>query len=325
MRRLLPVLAALLACAASAPTQAQGWTPSKPLRLVVPWAAGGSTDSIGRVVAARMQDALGQPVIVENRPGANAQIGTDVAAKAPADGYTMTILELPHAVAPAVAANLPYDVLRDFAPIAMLGASPLVLFGGAGATAPVDIAAFVKAGASANPSFAMANSGTGSSSHLAAHLLGERANLRFIHVPYKGAAPALADVASGATHGCFATLASGAGLVSSGKLRPLATASSRRMSAPLMASVPTFAEAGLRDLDMDQWWALAAPAATPNDAIERLRREALAALEGPQVRERFAGLGVEARPSTRDELRAFLRAEVARWQDTARKAGLKPE
>ena len=304
---------------------AQEWSPSRPVRFIVPWAAGGSTDAIGRAVGARMQETLGQPVIIENRPGANAQVGTDVAAKSAPDGLTMTVIELPHAVAPAVIAHLPYDVARDFTPVAMLGASPLILFGGAGAGAPADIAAYVKVARSANPPIAIGNSGSGSSAHLAAAVFGERAGIKLIHVPYKGAAPALADVASGAVQGCFATLASGSGLVSSGKLRPVAVASTKRMSAPVMTSVPTFAEAGLGELEMLQWWALAVPSATPVEAIERLRKEALAALDHPQVRDRLAALGVEPRPSTREEARAFIRAELVRWQDAARRAGLKPE
>jgi len=123
---------AFLALCLATPALAQEWSPSRPVRFIVPWSAGGSTDAIGRAVGARMQETLGQPVIVENRPGANAQVGTDVAAKAAPDGMTMTVIELPHAVAPAVVAHLPYDMQRDFTPVAMLGASPLILFGGAG-------------------------------------------------------------------------------------------------------------------------------------------------------------------------------------------------
>ena len=322
MRFVAPLL---LMLGLALPALAQEWSPSRPVRLIVPWSAGGSTDAIGRALAARLQETVGQPVIVENRPGANAQVGTEAAVKSAPDGHTLTVIELPHAVAPAVVAHLPYDVQRDLAPVAMLGASPLILSGQAGAGAPADIAAYLKFARSASPPIAIGNSGTGSSAHLAAAVFGERAGIKLIHVPYKGAAPALADVASGAVQGCFATLASGAGLVSSGKLRPVAVASSRRMSAAVVAAVPTFAEAGLGELEMLQWWAFAVPASTPAETIERLRRETLAALEHPQVKDRFAALGVEPRPSTRDELRAFIRAELARWQDAAKRAGLKPE
>jgi tripartite-type tricarboxylate transporter receptor subunit TctC len=316
---------ALLAGMAALPGMAHAaWAPNKPIRLVVPWAAGGSTDAIGRAVAQRMQETIGQPVVVENRPGANAQIGTDLVAKSPPDGYTITILELPHAIAPALVAKLPYDILRDFTPITMLGTSPLVLFGTASGSAPADVKAFIKA-AGGNTPLAMANSGNGSASHLGALLLGDRAKVKFNHIPYKGAAPALTDVAAGAAQGCFATLASGSGLLSTGKLRALVVAAPARMPVAAMASVPTFVEAGIKDLDMPQWWALVAPATTPLDVVERLRTEAIAALAHPSVRTRLEGLGIGGQGSSRDALRAFMRNEVARWGEAAAKAGLRPE
>jgi tripartite-type tricarboxylate transporter receptor subunit TctC len=305
-------------------TNAWAAYPDKPIKLIVPWAPGGSTDAIARAMAQRMGETMGKPVIVDNRPGAAGQIGTDAAAKSAPDGYTVTLVELPHAIAPAVVARLPYDLLRDFTPVTMIGTSPLIFFAGTDADSK-DFKTFMKAAASKAAPPSIAHSGSGTVSHLAAELLGSLSKIKFNMVPYRGSAPALTDVAAGTLSGHFATLASGASLLSAGKIRPLAVTSSQRMAAPGLKDVPTLAELGIKGMEINQWWAMVAPATTALDVIERLRTEALAALAHPSVRERLSTLGVDLKGSTRNELRAFLRLEAERWQEVARGIGLQPQ
>ncbi|MDH6591173.1 tripartite-type tricarboxylate transporter receptor subunit TctC [Variovorax sp. TBS-050B] len=312
--------AALLATA----QPARAAFPDRPIKLIVPWAAGGSTDAIARAMAQRMSQTVGSPVIVDNRPGAAGQIGTEAAAKAAPDGYTLAIVELPHAIAPAVTLRLPYDLLRDFTPVTMIGTSPLVFFAGMD-DASRDFRTFVKAAAAAPMPPAIAHSGAGTVSHLAAELLASRTKIRFNMVPYRGSAPALTDVAAGTVAGHFATLASGASLLGARKIRPLLVTSTQRTGLPGLQEVPALAESGLKGLEIDQWWAMVAPATTPLEVIERLRREAIAALDHPSVRERMAVLGVQLKGSTTAELRAFMRAETERWRKVAQDIGLQPQ
>lgn len=311
------------AAALAAAGSARAAYPERPLRIIVPWAPGGSTDAIARALAQAMGDTLRQTVIVDNKPGASGQIGTDAAAKATPDGYTLAIVELPHAIAPAVIAKLPYDLLRDFTPITLLGTSPLVLFAGPEAT---DAKSFIRQAAAQSAPPAIAHSGSGSISHLVGELFAEATKVRFNMVPYKGSAPALTDVAAGLVAGHFATLASGSSLLGAGKLRALAVSSPKRLDhVPALRGVPTLSELGFRNLVLDQWWALVAPATTPIELIERLRADAITAMASPRVRERMQTLGIDSKGTTRDELRAFLRSETERWQNVARGVGLQPQ
>jgi tripartite-type tricarboxylate transporter receptor subunit TctC len=302
---------------------AHGAYPDKPVRLIVPWAAGGSTDAIARAIAQRMSATMGQTVVVDNRSGASGQIGTDAAAKAAPDGYTIAIVELPHAIQPAVVSKLPYDLLRDFTPVSMLGTSPLVLFATPGEFKDGDMKTFLERAKSTKAQLSIAHSGAGSSSHLAAEVLASQSGFKFVAVPYRGSAPALTDVAAGTVAGHFATLASGSSLYGAGKLAPLMVTGPARLTA--LPDVPTAREAGIDGMDFNQWWAVVAPATTPIEIIERLRIEIAAALAHPSTRERLSTLAIELKSSTPDALRSFMRGEVDRWGLIARKAGIKPE
>ena len=321
-RRLLLTGAAASLAVASFPARAA--YPDKPVRLIVPWAPGGSTDAIAHAMAQRMGETLGQTVLVDNRPGAAGQIGTDAAAKAAPDGYTLTIVELPHAIAPAVVTKLPYDLLRDFTPVTMIGTSPLILFASMGAES-VDFKTYLRDAKARAAAPSLAHSGSGTVSHLAGELLAERTGVKFNMIPYRGSAPALTDVAAGTVSGHFATMASGASLLSAGKIRALVVTSAQRMGLPALKNVPTLAEEGIKGLEINQWWALVAPATTPLPVIDRLRADALAALAHPGVKERLSSLGIDLKGSSRDELRSFMRAEAERWQAVARRIGLQPQ
>jgi tripartite-type tricarboxylate transporter receptor subunit TctC len=321
LNRLLSIV--LAAGLALAGTSAFAAYPDKPVRLIVPWAPGGSTDAIARALAQRMSQTMGQSVVVDNRSGASGQIGTDAAAKAAPDGYTLVMVELPHAIQPAVIAKLPYDLLRDFTPISLVGTSPLVLFATPTEQKNGDIKSFLRLAKRPQAPLALAHSGAGSSSHLAAEVLARRAGFKIVPVPYRGSAPALTDVAAGMVAGHFATLASGSSLHGAGKLSALMVTGPARLAA--LPGVPTAREAGIEGMDFNQWWAVVAPATTPIEVLERLRVEIAAALAHPATRERLNTLGIELKGSTRDQLRSFMRNEVERWGAIARESGVKPE
>ena len=299
--------------------------PDKPIKIIVPWAPGGSTDAIGRALAQRLSETLGQAVVVDNKAGAAGQIGTDALAKSAADGYSLGIVELPHAIAPAVVAKLPYDLLRDFSPITLIGTSPLILFVGAD-TDSKDLKAFLKNAATTKGGPpAIAHSGSGTISHLVGEMFAQRTKIKFNMVPYRGSAPALIDVAAGTVAAHFATLASGAALLSAGKIRAIAVTSNARMAVPALRDVPTFTELGVKDLVVNQWWALVAPITTPIDVLDKLRSETIGALASAGVQARMSTLGVDLKGTSRDELRGFMRSESDRWQTVARDVGLKPQ
>jgi tripartite-type tricarboxylate transporter receptor subunit TctC len=295
---------------------------SVPVKIIVPWAPGGSTDAIARALAQRLSESTGKTVIVDNKPGAAGQIGTDAGAKAAPDGNTLLIVELPHAIAPAVTAKLPYDFPRDFAPVTLLGTTPLVLFTTADASSPADFAAFI-ARAKNGPPLALAHSGAGAVSHLSSELLAARTGAKFTLAPYKGSAPALVDVAGGTVAGHFSSLAAGNSLLQAGKLRALAVTSATRL--PMLPNVPTLDELGIRDMVIDQWWALVAPARTSPELLEKLRADTIAAMGAPAVKDKLSSLGVVLRSSSRQELAAHMQSEVQRWGGVARNLGLKPE
>ena len=301
-------------------TAAKAAYPDKPIRLIVPWAAGGSTDAIARAVAQRLSETMGQPVIVDNKAGASGQIGTDAAAKAAPDGHTLAIVELPHAIAPALFNKLPYDLLKDFSPITLVGTSPLILFVSSRNHKNGDIRGFMDNARAKGAPIALAHSGAGSVSHLTAELLGSRNRLKVLAVPYKGSAPALVDVAAGTVDGHFSTLASGGALLSAGKISALMVAGHSRLAA--LPDVPTAHESRIDGVQVDQWWGLVAPATTPTPILERLRQEVAGAVAHPAVRDRLGALAVDLKDSSRDEFRAFLRAEVERWRTVVRQANV---
>lgn len=313
----------LFACLSLMGASAHAAYPDKPVRLIVPWAPGGSTDAIARAIAQRMSETMGQTVVVDNRSGASGRIGTEAAAKAPPDGYTIAIVELPHAIAPAVFNKMPYDLLRDFTPVSMVGTSPLMLFVNGSQYKNGNIKRLMKDGQGGKEPLALAHSGNGSISHLSSELFAGATGLKVNPIPYRGSAPALTDVAAGLVTAHFATLASGNSLLAAGKISALMVTGTSRLAA--LPEVPTAREAGIEGMQFNQWWALVAPATTPIDIVERLRSEAVAALAHPSTRERLTTLGIELKGSTRDELRAFMRHEVDRWGAVVRKAGIKPE
>jgi tripartite-type tricarboxylate transporter receptor subunit TctC len=313
--------AALLACLVSLNAWAQPY-PAKPVRLIVTFAAGGSSDVLARSVGKFVGDGLGQQVVVENRPGAGGRIGAEAVAKAPADGYTLLFGTIgTHGVGPALFRNLPFDPVKDFAAIGMLHKLPNLLV--AHPSLRVSSVAELIALAKAQPGrLTFASAGSGSVSHLAGELFKVTAGIDMVHVPYKGGGAAVPDLLSGTVSMMFETIPNAIPHARSGKLRAIAvTTPGRSQIAP---EVPTVADS-LPGFDVSSWTGLFAPAGTPRAVIERLNAETVRISRDPAYLEAMKAIGTDAVSSTPGELAAFVREEIAKWQRVAQAAGVKPE
>jgi tripartite-type tricarboxylate transporter receptor subunit TctC len=311
---------ATLACAPAAVAQAQ-W-PAKPVRMVVTYAPGGGADLMARLIAPKMQESLGQPVVVENRAGGGGTIGADFVAKSAPDGYTLMLDASNWAVNPSLYPKLPYDPVRGFAPVSLLVVFPnmLVVNPAFEAKSVQDLIALAKK----QPGrIAYASSGNGSAQHLAAELFKQRAGLDMVHVPYKGGGPALQDVMGGQVPVFFANMASGLPHVKSGKVRALAvTGSKRSASAP---DLPTIAEAGVPGYEVYEWNAVFAPAGTPAEIVSKTHAAIARALAAPEVRERITALGGEISALSPSESDKWFHAQVDKWARVVREAHIKLE
>jgi tripartite-type tricarboxylate transporter receptor subunit TctC len=320
MKRFLLALG-LLAAHASAPAHAADY-PARFVRLIVPYAPGGSSDVLARTLGQKLGEALGQTLTIANRPGAGSMIGTDVAAKSLPDGYTLILSDMPHTINPSLYAKVPYDPVADFAPITLIGVSPMFLFANPAfqATSLREVVALARAKPSG---IAIASGGTGATTHLVAELFQAHAGIRFTHVPYKGAGPAISDVVAGQVPLTFTSMATAAPHVKSGRLRVLGVTSAQRLLQ--FPEVPTFEEAGIPGMTLEHWWGVMAPARTPRPVIDKLHDEIVRALQSEEVRGRFAALAVEPRSTTPEQFRALLESDLARWAKVVRDAGIKPE
>lgn len=313
-------LALAVLSAAPLTTAAQQY-PSRPVRIIVPFAAGGPTDILARMIGQRMYEALGQQFIIDNRGGGGGTIGAAIAAKAPPDGYTLYMGGITTlAMAPHTHRNLPYDPFRDFAPITTLTIQPVMLM-----THPSLPARTVKefiALAHARPrQLDYASSGLGGTGHLAGELFKSVARTDMQHISYKGAAPALTDLASGQVQVMFGTLLAAVPLVKNGKIRPVAVTGAKRT--PALPNVPTFAESGLANFDANSWNSMSAPAGTPADVIAKFNTELVRIVRDPTLVERLAGDGVLRLGSTPQGLADFLKSESAKWSKVIKDAGVK--
>lgn len=317
----LAVACATLAAFTAASAHAQAPYPSKPIRIISPFAAGGGNDVISRTVAAKMSESLKQQVIVDTRAGANGIVGTEAAARSAPDGYTMVLIPSNHAVNASLYKKLPYDSIKDFTPIGMVGWSPLILV--MHPTVPVKTVKDLIAFAKARPGqLTYSSAGIGSSGHLAGALFDTTAGTKMVHVPYKGNAPALTDLLGGQVSLNFATTASVTHHVRSGRLRGLATTGAKR--SPAMPELPTVAET-LPGYEAGLWYAFVGPAGIPQDIVQRLNTEIVAALKSADVREKLTSLGVEPQPGTAEALGRIIVGDVKRWATVIQKAGIEAQ
>ena len=291
-------------------SQADSSFPTKPITLIVTYPPGGGADAMARLIAPKMAEALGQSVVVENRPGASGQIGAAAVAKAAADGYTLMLDASSFAVNPALYAKLPYDSLKAFKPIGVVALFPNVVLVNS-AFAPQNVADLVAMAKKGKDSVAYASSGNGSAQHLAGALFESATGVDMVHIPYKGGGPALNDVIGGQVPLFFGNLASTLQHVQSGKLRALAVTSAKR--SPILAAVPSLAESGIKGAEIYEWNAVFVPSATPQAIVNRLATAFQRALDTPEVRQRVAQLGGEMQRATPEQSQAFIEQQIALW------------
>jgi tripartite-type tricarboxylate transporter receptor subunit TctC len=315
-------LIALATLVAPLPAAAQGGAyPTKPIRIVVPFPAGGTTDILARAVAQQLSQAWGQQVIVDNRPGAGGNIGSELVAKSAPDGYTLLMGTVgTHAINPSLYAKMPYDHVKDFAPVILVAGVPNVLV--VHPSVPANTVAELIAYGKANPGkLNFASSGSGTSIHLAGELFKVQTGLQMTHVPYKGSAPAIQDLLGGQVQLMFDNLPSALPQIKAGKLRALGVTSASRAAA--LPDVPTIAESGLPGFEASSWFGLLAPAGTPRDVIARLDAEVAKWLATPDAKEKLLAQGAIAAGGTPDDFTRHIAAETAKWAKVVKESGAK--
>jgi tripartite-type tricarboxylate transporter receptor subunit TctC len=314
--------ASIALLAAAAPTHAQNY-PTKPIRILIAQAPGSATDVISRVVGNRLSEGLGQPVVIEARPGAGGVVGTEAAARSAPDGYTLFMANnSTHGSNPAVYAKLPYDAINDFAPIAFVASVPYVLV--ADPSLPVKSVQELVALAKSRPGkMNYASAGNGSTHQFCGELLKSMSGIDVQHVPYKGSPPAIAGLLGGEVSYMFANVADIGPQIKNSKVRPLAVTSEKR--APSLPEVPTMAEAGLPGFEILSWFGLLAPAGTPAPIVARLNAETVKALGSADVQATFAKQGLEAKPGTPEQFAAHIKSEIAKFTKIGKAAGIKAE
>lgn len=322
VRTLTLIVVAIVASGSHLPASAQSGYPSRPVRIISIFPAGGGNDFFCRIVAQKLTENLRQQVIVENRPGANGIIGTEAIARSVPDGYTIGLVPSGHAVNASLYRKLPYDSIKDFTPITLAGTSPLVL-----AVHPSIPAKNVKelvALARARPGqLSYVSAGVGSSGHLAGALFETMTGTTMIHIPYKGMAPAVSDLIGGQVSMTFGTSLSVVPVVRSARLRALATTGAQR--SPALPDLPTVAEAGVPGYEASLWYGFVGPARMPPEIVQRLNSEIVAVLGMPEVRDRLTSQGVDAKSSTADEFVRLLASDFERWARVVQKAGIRAE
>ncbi len=309
-----------MALAGIAPAQAQ--YPNKPIRFILPYPPGGGTDTLGRIVGPKLAELLGQQVVIDNRPGAAANIGAEVAAKMPPDGYTLLMGNVAHAINASLYSKLGYDLVRDFAPVSLLASTPniVVVHPSVPAKSVKELIALAKA----RPGqLDFASSGSGSSAHLAGELFNNMAGLKMNHVPYKGGGPAVVALVGGHVAVGFATTPSVIQHVKSGKMRGLAVTSAER--SPSAPELPTVSEAGLRGYEAGTWYGMLVPTGTPGGIISRLHAESVKLLKSPDVKGRLDATGFEPIGTAPEQFGAYIRSEIEKWAKVVKNAGVRVE
>jgi tripartite-type tricarboxylate transporter receptor subunit TctC len=314
------IIGAFACTAAIGSALAQAW-PSKPIRLVVPFPAGGSTDVVARLMAEKLTTSLGQPVVVDNRAGGGGTAGSDLAAKSMADGYTLLMgTSSTHAIAPSLYPKLNYDPVKDFAPITLLGTATILMV--VHPTVPAKtVAEFIALAKSKPGQWMYGSTGNGSVSHLTAEYFKSNAGIDMQHIPYKGDSPLTLDLVAGRVQVAFGTAVAFLPHVQSGKLNALAVTDAK--PSPVAPRLPTVAASGLAGFEALQWFGLFAPAGTPRDVISRVNSEVVKALQMPEVQEKLQGLGMQVAGSGPDVFSGFIQSEASKWGKIVKESGAK--
>jgi tripartite-type tricarboxylate transporter receptor subunit TctC len=297
--------------------------PNRPIRLIVPFGPGGGSDYVGRLVGQKLTAQMGQQVVVDNRPGAASLVGTEIAARAAPDGYTLCLCDVGFTINPAYYRKTAYDPIKDFDPIMVVAETPYIIVVNPGLTYASGIKDFVAAARAQPGKINLGSAGSGSGSHFAGELFKQRAGLNLTHVPYKSAGLSSADVASGQIQASMSTAPAAMPMVKAGRLKILASCGAKRSA--LLPDVPTFAEAGINGVVMTNWYSVMSVGGTPKAVIKRLHEELSRAVASPDMRERLASAALEPAPNTPEQFRKLVADELQRWRNVMRDAGIKPE
>ena len=325
MRQITTALIAALAClganAASAASPADTY-PNRPVRVVVPFPAGGTTDIFARHIGDRLARALGQNFVIDNRGGAGGNIGSDAVAKAEPDGYTLLVGTVgTHAINSSLYARMPYDPLKDFAPVAFLAGVPNILEVNPKNVKAKTVQEFITEAKSTPKRLNFASSGNGTSIHLSGEMFKQMTGVDIVHVPYRGSGPAVSDLVAGQVDLMFDNLPSSIEHVRAGSLRGIAVTSAKRTSA--LPDVPTIAESGVPGFEASSWFAIFAPAKTPKEIVDKINAEVRKAVQDPELQKRFADIGGEIRTYSPDDLRDFVKSELEKWAKVVKESGAK--
>ena len=312
----------MFACANAIPVFAQAQYPVKPLRLIVPYPPGGGTDTLARLLVQKLSEALGQQVVLDNRPGAGANIGVEAAAKSPPDGYTLLLATIANAISASLYTKLNYDLVKDFSSVTLLATTPHMLVVHPSVPAR-SVKEFVALATARPQQLAYSSSGSGTPSHLAGELFASMTGVRLVHVPYKGGGPSVIALLSGEVSVGFATMPSVIPHVKAGKLRALAVTTAQR--SPSFPQLPTISEAGVPGYDAGSWYGLLVPAGTPKEVVARLNAETVKLLKLPEVKERLDSAGFEVLVSTPEEYAAFTRNEIEKWAKVVKASGARAD
>ena len=321
-RRVSLAIAAIAALALPATSAWAQAYPNKPVRLIVPYAAGGGTDFFARTVGAKLGEQLGQTIIVDNKPGAATIIGAEFAAKSAPDGYTLLIADSTTlAVNPSLYKKLPYDPAKDFSSVTLTARFAMVLVVNPNISKATTVKEFIEEAKKDPGKISYASVGAGTTHHLTMELFQQRTDIKLIHVPYKGAGPAIQDMVGGQVPVMFVDLAAGGPMIKAGKLRVLAVASPKRIAA--LPNVPTFAEQGIAQFETWAWQGLTVPAGTPKEIIAKLNAEYAKVVADPAIRQKLVDAGVEPVTSSPEEMNAYIKSETAKWAQVIKQSDIK--
>ncbi len=326
MNQSIAFLLVLAACAGAAPyalSQEASPYPSRPIRLIVPFGPGGGSDYVGRLVAQKLAEQLGQTVIVDNRPGAASLIGTEIAARAAPDGHTLCLCDVGFTINPAYYRKTSYDPLRDFDPITVVAETPYLLVVHAALPYAGSLKQFIAAAKAQPGAITLGSAGSGSGTHFSGELFKQNAGLKMVHVPYKSAGLSSADVASGQIQASMTTPPAAMPMVKAGRVKILASAGAKRSS--LLPDVPTFTESGLTGVVMTNWYGIMTRGGTPHPVIKKLHEELISAIAKPDMRARLANAALEPAPNTPEQFRKLIGTELERWKRVMTEAGIQQE
>ena len=321
MKRLVALALTMMTMLGSSLVIAQEY-PRRPIRVVIPWPPGQATDLTARVIGQKLNEAFGYIMVMDNRPGAGGQIGTQAVVKADADGYTILVQSASHAANPAIYKALPYDPLKDLADVAILGVTPYVMVTAKGGAYP-NIKALIDAAKARPGTIPFASAGVGSSTHLSAEYFAQVAGLKMLHIPYKGSPEAISDSIAGRTAFYMAPINTVVGQMKEGKLAAFGVSTRKR--ADVLPDIPTLAEQGLHDFDITLWFGMWVPGGTPPAIVNKLNAEVTAILQKTEVKEQFAKLGITSAAMKPDEFGRFVREQIGVYQKVVKSAGIEPQ